>query len=159
MTQRILKKITARIDLDRRKKVKILESQHGELPPEVLLGVGSEVEMDMESRQSTHESHHGNGEDFDHHHDDFDSKVFTSGKFQNLDHVREVVEKVSAVPGILRVKGKVATLDKQAPVVVQAVGPNIQTWYGTPDELAKGLVVIGLGKVSSEVSSLLNFEA
>ena len=152
-------KIKDRIDLDRRERVQILEAQQGKLPPEVLLGMESEAEHDMDSRQSTHESHHGNGEDLDHHHDDFDSKVFTSSKFRNLDHVKEVVEKVSAFPGVLRVKGKVATQDKKAPVVVQAVGPNIQTWYGAPDELASGLVVIGLGKVSSEISNLLTCDA
>ncbi len=152
-------KIVERIDLDRREKVQILKAKHGKLPPEVLLGMDSEAESDMESRQSIHESHHGNGEDLDHHHDDFDSKVFTNSKFRNLDHVKEVVEKVSAIPGILRVKGKVDTLDKKSPVVVQAVGPNIQTWYGAPNELANGLVVIGLGEISSEISNLLTFDA
>ena len=154
-----ISKIVDRIDLDRRDKVQILEAKHGKIPPTVLLGMESESESDMDSRLSLHESHHSNGEDLDHHHDDFDSKIFTGSKFRNLDHVREIVEKISAYPGILRVKGKVVTLEKEAPVIVQAVGPNIQTWYGTPDEAETGLVVIGLGEISNDISNLFVFDA
>jgi cobalamin biosynthesis protein CobW len=47
------------------------------------------------------------------------------------------------VPGVLRVKGRVAVAAKAAPAVVQAVGPRIETWFA-PGSVASGLVVIGL---------------
>ena len=48
-----------------------------------------------------------------------------------------------AVPGVLRVKGRASIAGKASPVVVQAVGPRLETWFATGGE-GGGLVVIGL---------------
>ncbi|MEX0852632.1 MAG: GTP-binding protein, partial [Bauldia sp.] len=48
-----------------------------------------------------------------------------------------------AIPGVLRIKGHARVDRKAAPVVVQAVGPRVETWFA-PQGGADGLVVIGL---------------
>jgi cobalamin biosynthesis protein CobW len=107
-------------------------------PADVLLGITASAEGDMKGRESHHELE---GEEHDH--DDFVSAVFDAGAVASVEALRARVGKALAVPGVLRVKGRVAIAGKAAPVTVQAVGPRLETSF-SPGAAAGRLVVIGL---------------
>jgi cobalamin biosynthesis protein CobW len=108
------------------------------LPAAVLLGLASASEDDMAGRESHHDLE---GEEHDH--DDFDSFVVPVPPFASLDALKAAVTSALAVPGVLRVKGRASVAGRASPVVVQAVGPRLETWFATGGE-GGGLVVIGL---------------
>jgi cobalamin biosynthesis protein CobW len=107
-------------------------------PADVLFGIAAFAEDDMRGRESHHELE---GEEHDH--DDFDSFVAAIPALPSLADVRTRVERALAVPGVLRIKGRVAVAGKGAPAVVQAVGPRVDVSFA-PDATGAGLVVIGL---------------
>jgi cobalamin biosynthesis protein CobW len=110
----------------------------GNVPAEVLLGIAAAAEGNMLGRESHHDL-----EGAEHDHDDFVSYVFDVGVVASLDGLKARVANALAVPGVLRVKGRVAVVGKAAPAVVQAVGPRIETSFA-PGATSAGLVVIGL---------------
>jgi cobalamin biosynthesis protein CobW len=88
------------------------------------------------------ESHHDlEGEEHDH--DDFVSFVMALAPAASLVALKAKVIATLAIPGVLRVKGRVAVAGKSAPAVVQAVGPRVEASFA-PGGAASGLVVIGL---------------
>ena len=119
----------------------LLRSAPAGLAPEVLLGLSAASEANMAGRDSLHEL-----EGEEHNHDDFVSLVIDPGVVASMDDLRERVQQVLALDGVLRVKGRVAVDGKAAPAVVQAVGQRIETWFA-PATQASGLVVIGLKSI------------
>jgi cobalamin biosynthesis protein CobW len=110
----------------------------GAVPAEVLLGLGASAEGDMLGRESHHDLE---GEEHDH--DDFVSHVFEVAQVASLDGLKAKVSATLAIPGVLRVKGRVRVAGKAAPAVVQAVGPRLDVSFA-PSAAPSGLVVIGL---------------
>jgi cobalamin biosynthesis protein CobW len=110
----------------------------GAVPAEVLLGLAASAEGDMLGRESHHDLE---GEEHDH--DDFISHVFEVTPAASLDALKARVSATLAVPGVLRVKGRVGVAGKSAPAVVQAVGPRLDLSF-VPGAAPSGLVVIGL---------------
>lgn len=109
----------------------------------VVFGIGAAAEDDPAARDG-HHSH-----DDDHEHDDFESLVVTA-RFASRGEAEAAVERLCAAPDVLRVKGSIALADKPAPLFVQAVGPRVETWFGTPGTAPTGLVVIGLKGFADE---------
>ena len=107
-------------------------------PAEVLLGIAASAEGDMKGRESHHELE---GEEHDH--DDFVSYVFDIAPQDSVDALKARVTGALAVPGVLRIKGRVGIAGKAAPATVQAVGPRLETSF-SPGAVPSGLVVIGL---------------
>ena len=134
----------------RRSGVGTVHSTQAGLPADVLIGLGSASEHDMAGREADHHHHDDEDHDHDHHHHDHDHDAFAStvispSAFDSKQALDTYLERLCAVPGILRVKGVAEIAGKPAPVVVQAVGPRISSWFdssGRPQRL--GLVVIGL---------------
>ena len=93
----------------------------GAVPAEVLLGIAASAEGDMIGRESHHDLE---GEEHDH--DDFVSHVFEVAPVASLDALKAKVSATLAIPGVLRVKGRVGVAGKAAPAVVQAVGPRVE---------------------------------
>ena len=110
----------------------------GNVPAEVLLGLAASAEGDMLGRESHHDLE---GEEHDH--DDFISHVFDVPAVASLDVLKASVSATLAIPGVLRVKGRVGVAGKSAPAVVQAVGPRLDVSFA-PGAAPSGLVVIGL---------------
>ena len=134
-----------------RKGVALLRGQGGNLSPDVILGLASASEADMAGRESHHDLE---GEEHDH--DDFDSFVVDAMPASSIDNIRARVQAAMAVPGVLRVKGRIGVENKSGAAVVQAVGARVETYF-TPDTAMSGLVVIGLkGMDRAAVSTLLN---
>jgi cobalamin biosynthesis protein CobW len=105
----------------------------------VLIGMKAEAESDIAARLGHH------GEEEEHDHDDFESIVVTPSSTRTIDALREQVAGALALDGVLRVKGFARVQDKQAPVVVQAVGGRVELSFARPDAaVGEHLVVIGL---------------
>jgi cobalamin biosynthesis protein CobW len=121
--------------------VKVIHARQGALDPAILLGLGVAAEDDLDSRKSHHE-----GED-DHDHDDFDSFVVRGGAVTDVEALTAGLLGALQAHDILRLKGVVAVAGKSARLIVQAVGPRIQTYFDRPwreDETrVSSLVVIG----------------
>ncbi|MEP3275192.1 MAG: cobalamin biosynthesis protein CobW [Stappiaceae bacterium] len=150
--------VTERVREDSRAGVSFLKAKNGLISAEVLLGLGAGAEADMDDRKSHHENQHDEGDDdhHHHHHDDFESVVLSPQPIGSPAAAKEKVAAIMALPGVLRVKGKLAITGKPAPLVVQAVGPRVETWFGGPGEIAAGLVVIGLHDFDrAEVDTIL----
>jgi cobalamin biosynthesis protein CobW len=151
--------------------VKLVKSSHGSLPVEVLLGLDSATEKDVQNRKSHHELHHEafhaeHGDDAEHHHDhdDFESFVVSGGVVSNRKQLIAGLARVIEQHDILRLKGFVAIKDKPMRLVVQAVGNRVDHYFdrewNSGETLSSRLVVIGLDgldqkAISKQISNLL----
>jgi cobalamin biosynthesis protein CobW len=120
--------------------VTIVRTQQGDLNPSILLGVGAGAENDLATRPS----HHDEG---DHGHDDFETFAVTGGQAANLDALTASLSNLLNTHSLLRLKGVVAIAGSPARLIVQAVGPRLQTYFDRPwrdgEVRASNLVVIG----------------
>ncbi len=130
--------------------VSFVPSASDGLSPDVLLGMQKGAEDDMDAR---HEVHHHHDHHDDHHHehthghDAFDSFALTLGEISDPDAFLDRVSAVIREHDVLRLKGFVAVAGKPMRLVVQAVGPRIDTYFDRPFGAAPretNLVVIGL---------------
>ena len=131
--------VRARVSEDIREGVRI-----SEVGSAALFGVGAAAEENPAARDG-HHSH-----DHDHEHDDFNSVVLPAA-YASRDAAEAAIKAAMANPSILRIKGAVRLGDKPAPLMVQAVGPRLETWFGQPGAAAGGLVVIGLSPLPQDV--------
>ncbi|MEM8664598.1 MAG: cobalamin biosynthesis protein CobW [Pseudomonadota bacterium] len=127
-----LAKVRARVGEDIRDGVQVVSA--ADAP--AIFGLEAAAEADPAARDG-HHSH-----DDDHEHDDFDS-VVVPARFASRTDADAALGALSRDPAVLRIKGTVTLADKPAPLTVQAVGPRVETWFGTPGTAATGLVVIG----------------
>lgn len=159
-------RVEARVMQDVREGVARLQSRQGKIPADVLLGISAAAEDDMETRKAHHDHHHDDDHHHHdhHHHDDFESFVIRPSSVASLEDAKARVEAVMTLAGVLRVKGHLSADGKKAPVVVQAVGPRVEAWFGAPADKAAGLVVIGLkglerGKIEALLGGTASVEA
>ncbi|QPM91045.1 cobalamin biosynthesis protein CobW [Pseudooceanicola algae] len=135
-----------------RASVQLVSSAMGALPADVLLGMQTGAEADMEARHEVHHHHHhdDDAEDDDHHHhhdhDDFESFVVTRPEITDPKAFCLQVAEVIRAHDILRLKGFAAVTGKPMRLTIQAVGPRIDSYFdqpfgSTPRETR--LVVIG----------------
>lgn len=134
----VLAAVETLVARDTRAGVSALRSSGAGLPTEILLGLSAAAEDDLKGRESHHELE---GEEHDH--DDFDSFIATPPAFASLDELRRCVGGALQVKGVFRIKGHARIDGKAAPVVVQAVGSRVETYF-SPTPAREGLVVIGL---------------
>lgn len=134
------------------------------LSPDVLLGMGKGAEDDMSVRHEIHHHNHDHhhdhddahvhdGED-DHHshehahgHDEFESFALKTGEINDTDAFLNRISETIRKHDILRLKGFAAVAGKPMRLVIQAVGPRIETYFDRPfgeDPRETRLVVIGL---------------
>ena len=121
--------------------VSVVRASRGQLDPAVLLGLGLSAEDDLDSRPSHHET------EADHDHEDFDSFTLTGGEVADVARLAGRLAEGLARHDVLRLKGIVAVAGRPARLVVQAVGPRVETYFDRawgPDEpRTSRLVVIG----------------
>lgn len=122
-----------RVEADLRKEVRVgvsfVATHEGAINGPALLGLNSKAEDDMANRLSHHEEHHGHE---DHDHDDFDSFVVEAGFYKNKDDAIHAIEDVMKAHDILRLKGFLAIEGAAARLVVQAVGPRVNSYFDRP---------------------------
>jgi cobalamin biosynthesis protein CobW len=126
-----------------RKATKLVHATHSAVDLSVLLGHRASVEDDLHNRQSHHEME---GET-QHDHDDFISFIVelpgASDKAVLLQRISQTIE----AHDILRLKGFAAIVGSNARLLVQAVGPRLNSYYdrawATGEVQSTRLVVIG----------------
>jgi len=134
--------------------VQVLQASHGVIDPKILLGLGIGAEDDLDARHEIHHHHHHDDDDEhdDHHehehgHDEFDSFVVSLPEISEMDGFLTRVQGTISDHGVLRLKGFAAVPGKPMRMVIQAVGPRIDTHFDrafADDETrATRLVVIG----------------
>jgi cobalamin biosynthesis protein CobW len=123
---------------------RLIATRHGRIDPDVLLGLTSAAENDVANRPSHHELE----SEAEHDHDDFESFVVPVAEMSDRAAVLARIGAALEEHGILRLKGFLALAGSPSRLVVQAVGPRIETYFDRPwtsDEPRDGaLVVIGL---------------
>ncbi len=138
-----LDKVETGLKHEARDGVAMLRASHGDVPTDILLGLAASAEDDMEQRKSHHEQ---NGED-DHDHDDFESFVVTPKSIAKRELFLDGLKDLITEHNILRLKGFLDVEGADARLVVQAVGPRIESYFDRPwgagEARNTSLVVIG----------------
>ncbi len=141
--------------------LKILASEQGRVPLDVLLGLQSGTEDLIALRKSHHEIEHEGGAAHDH--DDFDSFVAEAGEIADTQTFHAGLKSLIESHDILRLKGFAAVTGKPMRLVIQAAGNRIESYFDrawTPGESRScRLVVIGLkgldrDAIQSQISAL-----
>lgn len=143
-------RLVADLGQDARTGVTFVRSSADGLGPDVLLGLGIGAEDDLDARHEIHHHHHDEDVDEDHEHehghDEFESFHLSLGEIADPTAFAEHLAGVIRRHGILRLKGFAAVVGKPMRLVVQAVGPRIDTYFDRPfgtEARATRLVVIG----------------
>ena len=122
---------------------KLVSTRHGVVDIAVLLGVGAAAEDDMTNRLSNHEME---GE-VQHDHDDFSTFIVALHEQPTREDLLRRVERTIATHDILRIKGFAGVTDSPARLLVQAVGPRLNSYFDRPWKPGEArhtqLVVIG----------------
>jgi cobalamin biosynthesis protein CobW len=126
-----------------RRGTRLVATRHGQIDVQVLLGLVSAAEDDIANRPSHHEME-GEAE---HDHDDFESFVVPVAEVADRAAVLARIGSTVEEHAILRLKGFLALSGSPSRLVVQAVGPRIETYFDRPwtpgERRAGALVVIG----------------
>jgi cobalamin biosynthesis protein CobW len=138
--------------------VKLVHSQHGAIPAQILLGLEAAAENDLHARPS----HHDNEPEHDH--DDFESFVVEIPALNAPSALADRASRAAAEHDVLRLKGYAHIEGKAMRLLVQGVGSRVETRYERPWEQGQArrgeLVVIGQKGIDREsVSKILRGEA
>ena len=150
-------KLSADLKDNSRKGVTVLKAEMGAIDPSILLGLGIGAEDDLDARHEVHHHHHHDDDhhDDDHHHDhehehghdEFDSFVVELPEITDPNAAVEKIADVIRQFGVLRLKGFAAVAGKPMRLVIQAVGPRVDSYFDRPltadEPRATRLVVIG----------------
>jgi cobalamin biosynthesis protein CobW len=139
-----------------RQGARLVPTRHGKMDVTALLGINAAAEDDLDTRKSHHELH---GEE-DHDHDDFETFIVDVGEVDDREGLLKRIEQTIRDHDILRLKGFAALRDTPSRLLIQAVGPRINSYFDRPwrdsEPRTSSLVVIGLkGLDESAISSAL----
>ncbi len=122
---------------------RLLQTQQGSVDPEILLGNRAGAEDDLAHRKSNHEMEGVEQHD----HDDFKTFIVELHGMQERDVLLTLIAKTLEQHDILRLKGFAAIEGSPARLLIQAVGPRLNSYFDRPwqhDESKRTqLVVIG----------------
>ena len=146
--------LEARLKADVRDGVHFIRSSMGAVSPRTLLGLGIGAEDDLSSRHEIHHHHHhdDDDDDHDHHHhdhghDEFETFQVSRGVIEDVEDFTAKVVQTIRDHDILRLKGFAQVGSKPMRLVIQAVGPRIETYFDRPlraeEKGRTNLVVIG----------------
>ncbi|MEE9452838.1 MAG: cobalamin biosynthesis protein CobW [Paracoccaceae bacterium] len=133
--------------------VQFVRTTMGAISPRTLLGLGIGAEDDLENRHEVHHHHHDqSGDDHHHHahehgHDEFETFQLKRGVIEDVETYVATITQTIQDHNILRLKGFAQVGDKPMRLVIQAVGPRIDTYFDRPLKAGEkgqtNLVVIG----------------
>ncbi|CAN5173208.1 cobalamin biosynthesis protein CobW [soil metagenome] len=123
---------------------KLVAASNGVMDVSALLGLTAAAENDLANRLSHHEME---GED-QHDHDDFETFAVSAGEIRDRAAYLRRIEALIETHDILRLKGFLALKNTPGRLLVQAVGPRLNSYFDRPwkpDEARRSdLVVIGV---------------
>jgi cobalamin biosynthesis protein CobW len=135
--------VTAELQGKVRSGTRLVPTRHGRIDVAALLGLGASAEDDMSNRLSHHEME---GEE-QHDHDDFVTFIVPLGEGLDKDVLLARIERTIATHDILRIKGFADVKGSPARLLVQAVGPRLNSYFDRPwkttERRGTQLVVIG----------------
>ena len=135
--------VTGELQGQVRAGTRLVPTRHGALDIAALLGVGAAAEDDMDNRLSHHEME---GET-QHDHDDFVTFIVPLDEQLDKDALLKRIEQTIAAHDILRLKGFADVTGASARLLVQAVGPRLNSYFDRPwkpgEARGTQLVVIG----------------
>ncbi|ADE38815.1 cobalamin biosynthesis protein CobW [Candidatus Puniceispirillum marinum] len=128
----------------------IISVAGGVAPMDAILGLDMEDQAHARAEHAHHHHHH-HDDDPDHHHehehghDEFASFIISMGSVDSAATFTAQLAELAGQHGILRAKGRLQEAGKALPLVVQAVGKRVDSYYARDTEARVGqLVVIGL---------------
>ncbi len=144
--------------------VYFVRAEMGRVSPQTLLGLGVSAEDDMEGRHEVHHHHHDHDDDHDHEgevcephthsHDDFETFQVSLPPVTDVAAFTDTIARTIRDNDILRLKGFAEVNGKPMRLVVQAVGPRVDTYFDRPLTAAEkgrtSLVVIGQAGMDRE---------
>ncbi len=153
MTEAEVTALIAQLKSESRDGVQVVRASMGALPVDVLLGLNTGAEADIDARGEVHHHHHDHVDDdddhhhhHDHGHDEFQSFVVTRGEITDPAAFAAQLATVIQTHDILRLKGFAAVTGKPMRLTLQAVGPRVDSYFDRPfgtDPRTTRLVVIG----------------
>jgi len=146
------------LEAQARPGVRLMRSANAKADPAALIGLGMEVENDLQTRPSHHDSAD------DHDHDDFDSFSITLDPVHDVGELEARLARAVREHDILRIKGILDRPGAERREVLQGVGPRLQRYFDRPwaaDEArASGLVIIGFaGMDKGGIEAIIRGEA
>lgn len=143
LDEKSLGDVTGQLKAQLRKATKLVNATQGLIDPNVLLGVKADAAIDLHNRQSHHEME---GEE-QHDHDDFVTFIVDLPQSFDQKALLARIEKTIAAHDILRLKGFAAVPGSDARLLIQAVGPRLNSYFDRPwnadEKRETRLVVIG----------------
>lgn len=135
--------------------VQFIHAEMGAVSPRTLLGLGIGAEDDLGSRHEIHHHHHDHDndhDDHDHHHhehghDEFETFQVSLPEITDVAAFTYTITQTIRDHSILRLKGFAQVGNKPMRLVIQAVGPRVDTYFDRPltagEKGQTNLVVIG----------------
>ena len=128
----------AAIDTYLNEPTPIITATNGVASIDAILGMNMEEEAHERTRNSHH--HHDQHQQHEHSHDAFSSVIIMMPKIASVDALETQLSALAGEFGILRAKGRLSVDGKTKPLVVQAVGQRVNSYYarasgGTVDQL------------------------
>ena len=130
----------------------------GQVALDAILGLDMEDEAHHRAQHSHHnhdadhhhEHQHDHAHNHDHGHDEFASFIIDMPVVDSVAAIEAQLASIAAQHGVLRVKGRLTVTDKALPLVVQAVGQRVDSYFARDSEHVVGrLVVIGMAELNA----------
>ncbi len=138
-----LSAVTDQLKTQLRAGSRMVPTQQGVIDAAILLGSNASAEDDLHNRKSNHEMEGVEQHD----HDDFNTFIVELSGAQNKEALLSCITKTIAQFEILRVKGFASIENSSARLLIQAVGPRLNSYFDRPWNAGEvqrtQLVVIG----------------
>jgi cobalamin biosynthesis protein CobW len=129
---------------------RVVPARKGVLASDILIGLEAQAESDVANRPSHHELE----DEAEHDHDDFESFVVSLGVIDDREDLLARISETMRENDVLRLKGFVAIEGGSARLLVQGVGPRLDSYFDRPwlpgEARRTELVVIGLKGLDRE---------
>ena len=146
-----LARARAMVDKHLDKPTPVITAANGAAPIDAILGMDMEEQAHERAKYSHHhdahhhDAHHHDAHHHEHGHDAFSSVIIEMPSIASADVIESDLSELASEFGILRAKGRLSVDGKSLPLVVQAVGRRVDSYYArTTDGKVNQLVVIGL---------------
>jgi cobalamin biosynthesis protein CobW len=150
-----LQRVVEIVQAELPRAVKMVQSDRGQLPADLLLGFNAAVEDNLESRPS----HHDEEEDHDHDDEIASTHVVLDRTF-DPEALQQRLKSLVEEQEIYRIKGFVAVPNKSMRLVLQGVGDRFEQFYDRPwqpeEPRQTRLVFIGRAINSEAIERCLN---